>query len=418
MSVAQRWILEEGNKWFPVNPDIIVHETPGPGVFQFFKNGSMNDQRMGLMKLSDKFDFDFKIYDLGSEGIIQHIYDTWNSEYFEKENKNLGVIFNGIKGTGKTISAKLLCNKMEMPVIVIPYCVSGIQDFIQNLDFECVILIDEAEKTFKDTDTTSGSEILLKLIDGVYNRSRKLYILTTNRLDISENLIGRPGRIKYIHEFGNLSEKAINEFIDDNLLEKYKDQKSTILKTVDLLEISTIDILRSIVDEVNIHGIDGLKRAKEFFNVSTCSYDYRCVRGYRYRNEINNVDDSGKRMYTISTFAEEADRYLNPISRPVFSEKLSYEEMSESQKKEFDEWREYNHKIFYGVQREYVESKIKFKSIKIGDLFNGEEVVQIDYKKKIVVTEYDDEFFFYYVINSDEKPSLYGTKTFYNYIDL
>ena len=254
MSVAQRWILEEGNKWFPVNPDIIVHETPGPGVFQFFKNGSMNDQRMGLMKLSDKFDFDFKIYDLGSEGIIQHIYDTWNSEYFEKENKNLGVIFNGIKGTGKTISAKLLCNKMEMPVIVIPYCVSGIQDFIQNLDFECVILIDEAEKTFKDTDTTSGSEILLKLIDGVYNRSRKLYILTTNRLDISENLIGRPGRIKYIHEFGNLSEKAINEFIDDNLLEKYKDQKSTILKTVDLLEISTIDILRSIVDEVNIHG--------------------------------------------------------------------------------------------------------------------------------------------------------------------
>ena len=75
-------------------------------------------------------------------------------------------------------------------------------------------------------------------------------------------------------------------------------------------------------------------------------------------------------------------------------------------------------RMFHGVQREYVESKIKFKSIKPGDLFNGEEVVQIDYKKKIVVTEYDDEFFFYYVINSDEKPSLYGTKTFYNYVDL
>lgn len=167
---------------------------------------------------------------------------------------------------------------MEMPVIVVPYCVSGIQDFIQNLDFECVVLIDEAEKTFKDTDNMMGSEILLKLIDGVYNRSRKLYILTTNRLTINENLIGRPGRIKYIHEFGNLSEKAVNDFIDDNLIEKYKDKKPDILKMVDLLEISTIDILRSIVDEVNIHGgIDSktdlnIPRANYVFNILQFRY--------------------------------------------------------------------------------------------------------------------------------------------------
>ena len=43
---------------------------------------------------------------------------------------------------------------------------------------------------------------------------------------------------------------------------------------------------------------------------------------------------------------------------------------------------------------------------------------QIDYKKKIIVTEYDDEYSFYYLINADEKPSLYGTKTYINYVDL
>ena len=53
-----------------------------------------------------------------------------------------------------------------------------------------------------------------------------------------------------------------------------------------------------------------------------------------------------------------------------------------------------------------------------GDRFNEEDIIQIDYKKKIVVTEYDDEYYFYYLINADEKPSLYGTKTYINYVDL
>lgn len=120
--------------------------------------------------------------------------------------------------------------------------------FIQQLDFECIVLIDEAEKTFKRGES---DEVLLKLIDGVYNRSRKLYILTTNTLNVNENLLGRPGRIRYIKQFGNLSEKAINEYLDDNL--KIPEERENILQKIDLLEISTIDILGSIVDEVNIH---------------------------------------------------------------------------------------------------------------------------------------------------------------------
>ena len=362
-----------------------------------------------LEKYADKFVFDYKMYGLQKE-FCDHVLKTYNNT-----TGNFGIMLTGTKGTGKTVTAKTLANDLNLPIIIMKDMGDqnqGMIEFVGKFNFDCVLFFDEFEKNFSDKDST-----VLQIMDGVYNSShRKIFLLTTNEMNVNENLVGRPSRLRYVRRFGNLDLKTVEEYLDDNL--EIKEARQELIDFIDTLTISTIDILKTIVNEVNIHGIDGLKRAKEFFNVSTCSYDYRCVRGYRYRNEINNVDDSGKRMYTISTFAEEADRYLNPISRPVFSEKLSYEEMSESQKKEFDEWREYNHKIFYGVQREYVESKIKFKSIKIGDLFNGEEVVQIDYKKKIVVTEYDDEFFFYYVINSDEKPSLYGTKTFYNYIDL
>lgn len=107
--------------------------------------------------------------------------------------------------------------------------------------------IDEAEKTFDEE-----RETLLKMIDGVYNNTRKLYILTTNKLTIDENLLGRPGRIRYIKEFANLSAQAINDIIDDNLRDT--SLKAGILKLVDSLEISTIDILKSIIEECNIMG--------------------------------------------------------------------------------------------------------------------------------------------------------------------
>jgi hypothetical protein len=113
------------------------------------------------------------------------------------------------------------------------------------------VFIDEAEKTFKKGE---DDDVLLRLIDGVYNQTRKLYILTTNQLTLNDNLLGRPGRIRYHFEFGNLHPKAINDYLDDNLLPQFVDQRRNILNQVDLLEISTIDILKALVDEVNIHG--------------------------------------------------------------------------------------------------------------------------------------------------------------------
>ena len=110
------------------------------------------------------------------------------------------------------------------------------------------------------------------MIDGVYNNRRKLYILTTNRLSVDENLLGRPGRIRYIKEFGNLSSKAINDVIDDNLEDV--SLKEDILKLVDTLEISTIDILKSIIDEYNIMGE---VPADPMLNIPKAKYKMRII---------------------------------------------------------------------------------------------------------------------------------------------
>ena len=241
----QKWIIDSG-AFYPVPGNTRIWDTPGEGVFEVCEH-PRNQGQLGLRNIGDKFEFDFRIYDLGCQALFEKIEKTWTSDLFVNGKKNMGVIFNGLKGTGKTIAAKLLSNRMEMPVIIVPEAFGNIQSFIQNLNFECTVLIDEAEKTFKD-----NQECLLKVIDGVYNDYRKLYILTTNRLSIDENLIGRPGRIRYIRYFGNLTVKAVSDYIDDNLMDK--SLKGAVLDVVDTLEISTIDILKCIVDEFNIHG--------------------------------------------------------------------------------------------------------------------------------------------------------------------
>ena len=246
MEIKQKWINEHG-VFYPIPGNTTLHITLGTGVFQIHEDRSMSGSRLGLVKLADSFQFNFKIYDLGIEDIMQKIEKTWNSDVFVNGDKNLGVIFNGLKGTGKTIGAKILSNRMGIPVILVNAPYNGLLDFVQSLCFECVVLIDEAEKTFHE-----NGEILLKMIDGVYNEKRKLYLLTTNNLYLDSNLLGRPGRIRYIKQFGNLKPKAIKEYLNDNLNDKSKAED--VIKAVDTLEISTIDILKAIVDEVNIHG--------------------------------------------------------------------------------------------------------------------------------------------------------------------
>lgn len=261
---GRKWI-NDGGILYPIPGSASLLATPGNGVFRLFKEERSN--RIGLEKISESFSFNFKIYGTEGKSISDHIIDTWESDVFKTSGKNLGVIFNGIKGTGKTIAAKQLCNRLGLPTIVISYPMDGLVEFIQSLNFEASILIDEAEKTFDDE-----PEMLLKMIDGVYNTKRKLYVLTTNDLNLDDNLLGRPGRIRYIKQFQNLNLDIVKEVMDDTL--KDKGLAEELLLFVSKLEISTIDILKSVIEECNITG---RVPDMDIFNVPSLKYNIRLL---------------------------------------------------------------------------------------------------------------------------------------------
>lgn len=370
-------------------PIISYNEIP-VGVYKI----SMSKQGFYLEYVMSEFVFDYKIYGL-QEDFINHVIKTYN----EAQTGNLGILLNGTKGTGKTVAAKMIANRLHLPVIIVQNMGQEMNLQMMNylsteINFDCVFFFDEYEKTF-DKDTT-----ILSFMDGVYNsESRKVFLLTTNTLSIDRNLIGRPSRILYLKKFGNLEIEAASEFLDDTL--NNKEYKQEVLEFINLLSISTIDILKSVVKEINIHGIEEFRKSKSYFNVEINSYTYTCE--YASANIYNDSDFDVSKI-TPRIFLSELDRYLtpNPLGFNVDEYELEGEDLKTYEKWEKSRKSKYP-LVFHG--KKYVISDDKFNKLSVGQKFNGNTIIGIDYYNHVVVCSDCYTLYFYKVLNANDGPN-------------
>lgn len=263
-----------------------------------------------LKEMFDKFVFDFKVYGMQT-AFISRVLKTYHNT-----KGNLGVLLNGVKGTGKTITAEELCNILELPVILINQNFKGLNNFLSDICEDVTILIDEYEKVFKGSideddygyDESTGDPTLLSIMDGVYKtQHRKIFILTTNKSWLNENMINRPGRIRYVKNFGDLNLAQINEIIDDCLKNKsYREEVVNFLKP---LRIITVDIVKSILSEVNIHDESPFECCKDFnVEMKDTEYDIVQVKGQTEKILHKNVD--GRSLNNIIVNKRWRNNYL------------------------------------------------------------------------------------------------------------
>lgn len=197
--------------------------------------------RFFLNKISDEFKFDYKLYGLESS-LIKRIVKTYDSV-----GGNLGVLLNGLKGTGKTVSSKIICNKLNQPTIIVKDNYEGVADFLNTIPQDITIFIDEYEKIF------GQSTDMLTIMDGALNsNNRRVFIMTTNDLYVDTNLLQRPSRVRYLKKFEDLAPEVVEEIVDDVL--ENKDLKQECIKYISSLELITVDVVKSILEEVNIHN--------------------------------------------------------------------------------------------------------------------------------------------------------------------
>ena len=143
---------------------------------------------------------------------------------------------------------KQICNNLDIPIIIVHQAFMDTPTFINSIQQNVVILIDEYEKVYTEKDYS-----ILTVMDGVLdNGFRKVFMLTTNDLYINSNLLQRPGRVRYLKKFSDLSLEHITEIVDDMLINK--DFQTVTIEAIAQLETITVDIVKAVISEVNIHN--------------------------------------------------------------------------------------------------------------------------------------------------------------------
>lgn len=249
------------NKLIWAGGDQTISKIEGSKTFDYIPNGvwELRLSMTGpyLKKINDGFEFPHKIYGL-EEPFITHVMKS-----FTYADKNTGVLLNGLKGCGKTITAKILANQSNLPVIIVNSSNIDHLSYFVDVKQSLCFLFDEFEKIINHNDTERIAP-LLSFVDGSATSTKHLMIFTSNVNRISEFFIDRPGRIRYIKNFGTLTLDVIKEILDDKL--EYPEFRNDIIEWVIYFKFLTIDMLTSIINEVNIHAASP-NTFKDFFNV-------------------------------------------------------------------------------------------------------------------------------------------------------
>lgn len=366
----QIW-LQDGNIFSQGSATTVSHPEGLPkGIYEV----KVSMTGFYLSKIAESFTFDYKLYGLNQK-FIDYVLKT-----YENTTGNLGVLLDGIKGTGKTVVAKELCNRLQLPVVLVQSMGSDansklIKYLSTSIDFDCIFFFDEYEKEFKN------SSDVLSFMDGTYNSIyRKVFLLTTNELNVDPNLLGRPSRIRYKKSFSNLSEEVTREILNDIL-----EDKTAIEKVIELthsMNIITIDLIKAIATEINIHGVEALPNIKETFNIefSRFTYLYREV-------QIRHCD--------LKFTPENINNILKAFYKFKEIKKKDWEKHTSEESKFYDEWST-KFSEDYGST---IEDK-ELKYLEPGDYFEDNRILMVSIKEKYVVTMTDYGNIRIYIINS------------------
>ena len=196
------------------------------------------------------------------------------AEAYEKSDKSLGVLFSGGKGLGKSLTTRLIIEKLKdkHPVIIINKYINGMFDFLEPIK-NVIYLFDEFEKTMRgnvneqnDNDkSTTKQDQILTFLDGTASGTHNLFLLTVNnKCELNDNLLSRPGRIRYHYRFESCDADTIRSYCKDNLMKP--ELEPEVVNTLTATRYVSLDIVRALVDELNDYDVT-VNEAMSYLNI-------------------------------------------------------------------------------------------------------------------------------------------------------
>lgn len=214
-------------------------------------------------------------------------------------NMNVGVLLEGYKGQGKSVIAKQLAIESGLPVVLINSQIPktiNFQAFLNDIKQDYVLLIDEFEKLFPESDYAENKmhtqDSFLSLLDGTHGLQHKRLVIFTTNKEVGDKFINRPSRIRYYKKYNYMPKAQFDAVVADKL--KYKKYRKDLEDCLDIPSC-TIDILTTIIEEINIHN-KPYSEFKDFFN-----HKERIITYSKYRRE---ADGTWKFVEDITTKKE------------------------------------------------------------------------------------------------------------------
>lgn len=300
-AVTGQILLEQSDSVHFINASFKIRKELPYGVY------GVNMQAMSgelyLTKQKPEFLMPKDFYDVkGKE--FQYVKDVAKAS-----SGNLGIILNGVKGTGKTIFAEKLCNELQIPVLIMESWGEknlSVLKQISDIPYNIVLFFDEFEKKFSEDD----QQMLLSVIDGVYNTNyRRIFILTTNEASIDPNMLGRLHRFAYRLDFNYITDKEVIKNYFSERINLTDEQLHWLVGYMQSKINNTIDTFSKIVEEINFVGFDKFREiGSEIMNLESSERVVYCLRRI-FNTYIRTKENVWTKEYTINSFIEEIHNY-------------------------------------------------------------------------------------------------------------
>lgn len=190
------------------------------------------------------------------------------AHYNRTNTGTTGVILAGVKGTGKTVMAKSIAKKSDLPIVLLdkkfpPREITGLMTKLK--DEKVCIIIDEIDKI---NDHAYDDDFLLQLFDGISTCGNNLIISTCNNVeDVNEYLLDRCSRIRYYKEFEEMSPSMIQAILENRLNDKTEVKPLTdfVIQNFGLI---SFDNVTAFAEEVNENPNETFESLFEDMNIS------------------------------------------------------------------------------------------------------------------------------------------------------
>jgi cell division protease FtsH len=270
------------------------NDPPNNGYGPHGKEDNTNYDEFSLVKKVDHNFDSIGGYSLVKKELYQCIDILKNYKKYKKFNVRIpkGLIFEGPPGTGKTLFAKALAGEAKCSFIA----VSG-SDFARKYvgegsahikklfslakkNLPCIIFIDEldsigrkrssdGESASSERDNTLNS--LLVELDGFKNSTGIFVVTATNRIDIIDPALLRPGRIDKNIRIDLPDSEARNKIINIHIKGKPYDNSINIFELTNIFQGLTGAQIENVLNEAMLYA---LRNDREYFTMDDINFIY------------------------------------------------------------------------------------------------------------------------------------------------